>query len=270
LPGIRKAVGRVYWGVRDRVLRSTVAGIYRRASDPLWLSRRCLTRSISRHREFACGRLLDVGCGGQPYRPMLTGVDRYVGVDLPWPGTRADVYGDATRLPFADASFDTVLCNQVLEHISEPHELLAETARVLRPGGVLILTTPQVWGLHHEPYDFYRYTPYGLTHLAEAHGLAVTVVAPTCGMWATLAQRLADTVVHGYMVDRPLWTQRLMGLCLNPFLVAAYAIDRLFGMRGDTLDNLIVARKPPTRGAEPVCPTSNKHLPTARSSLRAA
>jgi SAM-dependent methyltransferase len=187
--------------------------------------------------------LLDIGCGGQPYRDLFGHVRRYVALDLP-PNLLADVYADGMALPFGDAVFDTVLCNEVLEHVPEPSRLLAEIAHVLRPGGVLLLTTPQTWGLHLEPYDFYRYTKHGLCYLAEKSGLRVIEVAPTCGVWATLAQRLADTIVHCYAVGRSRWVIRGISFMLAPVLMVGYGLDRLFGKRGDTLDHVMVARKP--------------------------
>ena len=211
--------------------------------NPLWVARRCLDRAVRRQRYRATGWLLDVGCGGRPYQHLFEHVSRYVGIDIPSPCCKVDAFANGMRLPFQDASFDTVLCNQVLEHVCEPHLLISETARVLKPGGTLMLTTPQVWGLHHEPYDFFRYTKYGLIHLAQSHGLVVVVVAPTCGMWATLTQRLADTVVHLYCARLPRWTLPLVGLCLAPVLAGGFVVDMLFGSRGDTLDNILVARK---------------------------
>jgi len=240
---VRKLFGRIYWPLQARWHHSAAAKLYRRMSNPVWLARRCLTRTIVKQSNFARGRLLDIGCGNKPYRRFLTGVEQYVGVDLPWPGSCADVYGDGTRLPFVDSTFDTVLCNQVLEHVSEPHELLAEIARVLKPGGVLMLTTPQVWGLHMEPYDFFRYTRYGLRHLAESHGLAVVQIDPTSGIWATLAQRLVDALVQNYGAGRAAWLNNVMGLALSPVLLGGFLLERLFGMYGDTLDNVLIARK---------------------------
>ncbi len=147
-------------------------------------------------------------------------------------------------LPVRDAVFDTVLCNEVLEHVPEPAILISEAARVLKPGGILILTTPQTWGLHLEPQDFYRYTRYGLCYLAEKSGLEVIEVTPTCGLWSTLAQRLADTVIYTYAAGRSRWMIELLSLLLAPVLMIGYGLDKLFGKQGDTLDNVLVARRP--------------------------
>lgn len=70
--------------------------------------------------------------------------------------------------------------------------------RVLKPGGCLILTSPQVWGLHEEPNDFYRYTRYGLAYLAENCGLEVVSLQARGGYWAMVGQRTSSFVHYNY------------------------------------------------------------------------
>jgi len=208
----------------------------------LHLARRLLYDAIKQRAHYAQGRLLDLGCGGQPYRELFGGVSQYIGLDID-SGPTVDIAGDAQVLPFAGATFDTVLCNEVLEHVPEPAVLLTEVARVLKSGGFLLLTTPQTWGLHHEPHDYYRYTKYGLRYQAEKAGLEVIDIAPTCGVWSTTSQRLVDTVVDDYAARWPSAVVRLLCVALAPVLLVGAGIDRLSGHRGDTLDNVLIARK---------------------------
>jgi SAM-dependent methyltransferase len=212
-------------------------------TDPLHIARQVLRQAVQQHAHYAQGWLLDLGCGEQPYRDVFNHVERYIAFDLA-PNSRMDVCGNAIALPFRDAVFDTVLCNEVLEHVPQPDTLMNEAARVLKPQGVLLLTTPQTWGLHLEPHDFCRYTKYGLRYLAEKTGLEVVDVAPTCGLWATLAQRLADTIVYTYAAGRSRWVAKPLCLLLAPVLMLGYGLDKLFGKRGDTLDHVMVARRP--------------------------
>lgn len=217
--------------------------------DPLHLSRRLLDREIRRRSDRVRGRLLDVGCGREPYRELFKNATFYVGLDRP-PDTDPEVGGDGLYLPFPDACFDAVLSNQVLEHVPDPLRLLRETDRVLKPGGLLLLTTPQTWGLHHEPYDFYRYTKYGLRYLAERVGFEVEEIIPTSGLWATWAQRTVDTIVHTYFRRCPRFFTLGAGACLAPVLFSGFVLDLIFGKRGDTLDHLMVARKPERDGRD--------------------
>ena len=212
-------------------------------TDPLHLANTLLRRALQQRAHYARGRLLDIGCGSQPYRELFPQVERYLALDLP-PHGGLDLIGDALKLPFRNQVVETVLCNEVLEHVPEPATLMAEVARVLRPGGHLLLTTPQTWGAHAEPRDFYRYTTYGLCYLAERHGLQVLEVAPTCGVWATVAQRLVDTVIHVYIPAKPARLRIVLAHLLAPVLLTGFLLDRLCGPRGDPLDHLLVARKP--------------------------
>ena len=80
---------------------------------------------------------------------------------------------DLAEIPVEDARFDHVLLTQVLEHIPEPARVLAELHRVLKPGGTLWLTAPLFYAEHERPYDFFRYTQFGLRHVLESTGFEV-------------------------------------------------------------------------------------------------
>jgi SAM-dependent methyltransferase len=157
-----------------------------------WLAHRQLDTVLGRAaREHARGRLVDIGCGLKPYRRLFAGfVTEHVGVDhpdSPHADTAVDVLATAYAIPEPDASYDTALMSEVLEHLERPLDALREAHRLLRPGGKIILTTPLVWVLHEEPRDFYRYTPYALEHLLADAGFAEIRVEPISGQWTTLA-----------------------------------------------------------------------------------
>lgn len=142
-----------------------------------------LERFLDEHfRRGAESRLLDVGAGSKPYAPVYSKYfSSCTSVDVP--SSRHDISGvdvlaPADALPFADDSFDCVLCTEVLEHCADPLAALAEMTRVLRPGGRLFLTTPFLVPLHEVPHDYYRYTPSALAYLAERAGLTVVSIRP--------------------------------------------------------------------------------------------
>ena len=169
-----------------------------RATSPLepdWLLARSLHRDVSRAlRSYARGRLLDIGCGGRPYEAAELETTQYIGIDTPAsPLSRPDVWGLAGRLPFADGVFDTVLCTQVLEHVAEPWVVLREVARVLKVGGYVILTAPQAANLHEIPYDFFRYTRFGLEALCQGHDLQPIETVSEGGFFASVG---FFTVIH--------------------------------------------------------------------------
>jgi SAM-dependent methyltransferase len=144
--------------------------------NPFYLARRSLRRAIASAARSVKGRMLDLGCGSKPYRDLFD-VPEYIGLDIDSEVSRrrgvADLFYDGTRFPFDDARFDVVLCNQVLEHVFNPDEFLAEMRRVLVPGGRVVLTVPFVWDEHEQPHDYARYSSFGLCALMARHGLEV-------------------------------------------------------------------------------------------------
>lgn len=136
-------------------------------------------------------RVLDLGAGDAPYRELFAHAE-YVTSD--WAGSThagarsADVVASADALPVPDASFDVVLATQLLEHVPAPEAVLAEIARVLRPGGALHLTVPLAWELHELPHDYRRFTPAGLRVLLEGAGFAAIAVHGRTDAFSTLAQ----------------------------------------------------------------------------------
>ena len=144
--------------------------------NPFYFARAGLGNAMTDLAPSLSGRLLDVGCGTKPYRSLFNVAD-YAGLDIDSEPTRkrgiADYLYDGGRFPFEDAAFDSILCNQVLEHVFNPDVFLGEINRVLKPGGRLLLTVPFVWDEHEQPYDYARYSSFGLRALLEKQGLQI-------------------------------------------------------------------------------------------------
>src|ERR1041384_1310947 len=133
------------------------------------------------------GKLLDVGCGSQQYRRFL-GCEQYFGIE--WSADkRPPVVAAVTQIPFRDSAFDSALCTEVLEHLPEPGRCLEEIHRVVRPGGSVFFTVPMTVHTHSEPYDFYRYTEYGLRYLLKKHGFEITTLRRLGGVVSVMASR---------------------------------------------------------------------------------
>jgi SAM-dependent methyltransferase len=133
--------------------------------------------------EFACGRMLDLGCGQVPlfdqYRKRITEVICVDWVNSNHDISHVDVEADLNMpIPIDSNQFDTVLLTDVLEHIAAPEALLNETRRLLRNGGCLIGSVPFLYRLHEEPHDHYRYTIHTLRRLAAQHKFAIEVLEP--------------------------------------------------------------------------------------------
>lgn len=217
--------------------------------NPHHLSRCALWRDVSLlGAEAGSGRLLDVGCGSRPYRSLFQ-VDEYIGLEYDTPKNRveksAELWYDGDRFPCPDASFDIVLCNQVLEHVFDPQLFLFEVARVLRPGGRLLLTVPFVWDEHEQPHDFARYTRFGLRHLLSKAGLSVTTHRVTLDDGRVLAQ-LFGAMVHKRItlnLWRPFYHPVSMLIAFSVNLIGS-TFGRLIPSTGDLyLDHALLASK---------------------------
>jgi len=201
-----------------------------------FLHYRSLFPDLQKASVHAHGRLLDIGCGNKPFEKMFgSRVREHIGCDIVQSSeSRVNVICRATDLPFADASYDTVLITQVIEHVADHQSLLREAFRVLRGNGVLILSGPMYWPLHEEPHDYFRFTEYGFRFLLENSGFDVIEIANNGGKWALCGQVLVHTIsgsrLHYEFLIR----------AINR--IFAYADDR-HPTRSDTMNYVVVARK---------------------------
>lgn len=128
-------------------------------------------------------------------------------------------------LPFPDARFDVVVTTKyIMEHISEPETVVREIRRVLKPEGEAFLVAAHVRRQHQAPYDFYRYTEYGLQHLFKKAGFTVVEISPTNGCMVTLAE-------YAYFLQRglniPKWLEKTFDK-IDYWIIqpAAFFLDR--------------------------------------------
>jgi SAM-dependent methyltransferase len=184
-------------------------------------------------REFGShlkGSMLDVGCGTQQYRKFVK-CRQYYGIE--WSlAKRPPLVADVTRIPFRDHAFDSALCTEVLEHLPEPGRCLDEIHRVVKPGGAVFFTVPMTMYTHSEPYDFYRYTEYGLRYLLEKHGFNIVELRRLGGVVSVMASHGislgCDAIAQ--RLDKSVF-KRVRHLGLLPFSAGAslafYGLSRL-------------------------------------------
>jgi SAM-dependent methyltransferase len=213
-----------------------------------WLANHKIVAALERVRDHARGELLDVGCGSKPFAPLFAGrVRRYWGSDLAASrylgGERPDAFATAEAQPFRAEAFDTVLGLSMLTYLPEPVRMIREAARVLKPGGVLILEFTQMVPLHDEPHDYFRFTRYGAAYLLRQAGLEPVEYVPVGGLWArvglsTIAalQRInhGPTRVLTELPVRVLYVVLQLGFEL---------MDRVFYSPREVLAHIVVARK---------------------------
>lgn len=146
--------------------------------NPFFFIRRELFFHIKNLSLQQTGKLLDFGCGRKPYRNLFKNVSEYIGVDIEQTGhdhtnSQIDVFYDGKTIPFPNNSFDSIFCSEVFEHLFNIDEILSELNRVLKSNGQMLITVPFCWNEHEVPYDYGRYTSYGIRHLLEKHGFSV-------------------------------------------------------------------------------------------------
>lgn len=168
--------------MRDRPHRSSVQYAVRKPLED-WLAR----------HGGSTGRLLDVGCGDRRYESFFPRAE-YVGFDVP-ANTGADLHGSIEAIPVADASFDVVLCLQVLEHVPDPAAAVRELRRAVRPGGLVLASTHGVYPFHPNPEDLWRWTHPGLEKLFRDNGdWSSVAVEPGSGTTACVAMLVGHSI----------------------------------------------------------------------------
>ncbi|WP_375396493.1 class I SAM-dependent methyltransferase [uncultured Sphingomonas sp.] len=212
---------------------------------PAYLIRRALYKAVREAAAGFRGAVLDFGCGSKPYRSLFTNVDSYVGVDIEQSGhdhktSEVDVFYDGQHLPFDTASFDGVVAFEVFEHVFNLPEILGEIGRVLRPGGRLMFSVPFAWPEHEQPYDFARYTSFGIHHVLEQAGYREVRIRKSNDSVRAIAQLgiafLTDQAIPRLGVfSRPLKTAVVPVLNLTAVAMAA-----ILPRRYDIYSNLIV------------------------------
>jgi SAM-dependent methyltransferase len=179
--------------IRPRLSSPTYAV---RAPLAAWLQRQA-AEARARYGRY---RVLDVGCGAKPYLPFFEPhVAEYVGVDRSG-NPRAELEGSVEALPVEDASFDVVLCTQVLEHVADPAAAVRELRRVLRPGGCALVSTHGVYPYHPNPDDLWRWTHEGLARLfrgsADWSSVTVSAGSGTTACVAMVVGHFVDLLFH--------------------------------------------------------------------------
>jgi SAM-dependent methyltransferase len=228
-------------------MKDFLANWYLVFSNPFYITRRHLYRNIkdlSAH--FRTGLLLDIGCGTKPYAAMFPQVD-YKGLDYRKSGTNqnpnADFLYDGGKFPFRARTFDFALATEVLEHVFEPDYFVREISRILKPGGLLLLTVPFIWDEHEQPYDFGRYTSFGIKALLERNGFTIIDQRKTGGYLETLGQ-LFCTYLYYSLSKSPLLYRLSLPFVFAPIQLLAITLEKILPKnQGFYLDNIVLCKR---------------------------
>jgi SAM-dependent methyltransferase len=215
-----------------------------------WLIKKLLNEKVLQHLPMLQGLVIDLGCGTRPYeRDILAHAENYIGVD--WNNTlhgrNADIVADLNKpLPFSENSTDCVVSFEVIEHLAEPDIMLLESYRILRHGGILLLSMPFQWWLHEEPWDYQRFTRFGLEYHLRKAGFENVTIQETTGFWSMwvlkLNYQLARLVRGPYLVRNAIRVLLIPLWWLNQ--ISAPLIDRMWHEGRETAGYFAVAHKP--------------------------
>lgn len=228
------------WG-RAQSFQPGILAIF---TNPFFFLRRGLYRHIKIQAKKLDGILLDFGCGRKPYKNLFQ-VDQYIGVDIEQSGhsheiSQIDVYYDGKTIPFTDGYFDSVLCSEVFEHVFEINDILLEINRVMKKNGKILITVPFVWNDHEVPYDFGRYSTYGIKYLLEKHGFRVISIDKSTNFFETICQLWVLYIYHLFKTKSAIWNSIFTLLFISPFTILGIILSAVFPKRNDLYHNSIV------------------------------
>jgi len=191
--------------------------------------------------------VVDLGAGGCVYRGFFPG-RRYVGIDFGKSEPKRkfgplDVQGDVMHVPLRDACADVTLNMVVMEHVPEPQRVVDEQYRVLKPGGTSFMVVPLVRPVHQAPYDFFRYTRYGIAYLLTRAGYTNIRIDPTNGAWSTIHRYTLNHIKKSHIGAVGRWVLKTVWVWCHPLV---WALERRwFYLPGFPVYYTVRADKPP-------------------------
>ena len=209
-------------------------------------------------------KVLDVGAGGCPHREKFNHCN-YFSHDFAQLSDnqiqnqmgygKIDFVSDILNIPVPDKSFDVILCTEVIEHIPDPISAIKEISRIIKPGGVLLITAPLQSGLHQEPYHFYGgYTKYWYQKFLTENGFSDLKIE-TNGSLHTTYFALGLTIVKSFLeliVDNKNIISKLIALIsfiiflpilliINP--IFCFLWESIYQQKGFTAGYHVLAKK---------------------------
>ena len=215
--------------------------------NPFYFARKGLYQSVSVLIVRLKGNLLDIGCGTKPYKSMCN-VDKYTGLEIDDEGNRdhssADFFYDGKLIPFQDKKFDSILASQVFEHVFNPHQFLKEINRVTKIEGLFLITVPFVWDEHEQPYDYARYSSFGLEYILNENGFEVIEHRKSNNGVEVIFQ-LINAYLYKITLSKSNYANLLLSIVLMaPVNIMGLILSKILPKNDDLyLDNIVLAKK---------------------------
>jgi|SRR5690606_30454854 len=229
--------------VEEKQFNPGITGVF---INPFFIARKNLYKNIKDLGRHISGKTLDVGCGTKPYKACFSstvyiGLEYDTGIDKD--KKKAEYYYSGDKFPFQDQQFDSVVTNQVLEHVFNPVEFIKEINRVLKLEGKLLLTVPFVWDEHEQPYDFGRYSSFGLIHLLEKNGFHIIEFRKSVNNIGVIFQ-LLNGYVYKKIRSVKMLKQLVTVFIMAPVTLVGIFFSKILPANNDLyLDNIVLAKK---------------------------
>lgn len=194
-----------------------------RIVTPVLFSGLTVKRFLKRFPADGSKKILNVGSGPTRLHPDCLNVDLF-------PFVHVDVLADASKLPFADSTFDVVCSEQVIEHVPDGKAMAQELIRITKPGGLIYLAAPFMYPLHPSPKDYTRWTVDGYLAVLEPAKLVEqgVLAGPTSGFLSITANWLAIIFSFGIKPLRKVFHYGFM-IILSPIKLLDYLYATLPG-----------------------------------------
>lgn len=214
--------------------------------NPFYIIRKGLYNAVRRIAPTIQGRVLDFGCGSKPYEGDFSNATEYLGVDLRVFGhkdydSKIDFYYDGKHLPFDDGVFDAVVSFEVFEHVFNLEDILSEVRRVTKPSGKLFFTIPFVWDEHEIPYDFGRYTSFGISDILKRNGYDNIQIIKTTNYYEAVSQLKIAYVFQHVLPKNEIAKRILQMLIVCPMTIWTIIFNKVMPVSYDCYCNLAVS-----------------------------
>ena len=215
--------------------------------NPFYFARKGLYQNVTDLIPSLDGKLLDIGCGTKPYENICN-VDKYIGLEIDDEGNRqhkfADAFYDGKTMPFKDKEFDSILSNQVFEHVFNPNEFLREINRITKIDGLFLITVPFVWDEHEQPYDYARYSSFGLKYILSENGFEIIEHRKSNNGLEAIFQLINDYIFK-ITITKSIYINLFITLILMaPVNIIGLVLSKILPKNNDLyLDNIVLSKK---------------------------
>lgn len=242
---IRSLTGKLLAVYKNQLFNPGFVGVF---INPFYFIRKGLATGINKYAVRLNGTLLDFGCGSKPYKKFFSN-NKYIGVDVIEKGHShekepVDVYYDGETLPFRDETFDSLFSSEVFEHVFNLEAVLSELKRVLKKNGLTLFTVPFVWDEHEIPYDFGRYSSFGIKYLLEKRGFQIIELEKSTKFLETVFQ-LWNLYLYYKLYTKNKYLNTLINIIfIAPFTIAGIIISGILPNKESLYhNNIILAKK---------------------------